>query len=180
VYAEAGCYAITQYLISSNKKQLPCAGEMSNGHHLYQLSPEVCKKTGVPVKMCTHLPSSSAGSPVYSGELAFINAIKILDGAKIAHDIILPLPKFTTTDLDKLGTKAVGENPAEGALVFPPSKVSNPGFFGDFWSELVEQGLNAALTGASDKISDAKSCDQVSGCKTQDKLTFDSNHSGGN
>jgi hypothetical protein len=109
-----------------------------------------------------------------------INAVKILDGDKIAHDIILPLPKFTTADLDKLGTKAVGENPAQGALVFPPSKVSNPGFFGDFWSPLVEQGLNGALTGTSDKISDAKACEQVSGCKTQDKLTHDSNHSGGN
>jgi hypothetical protein len=117
---------------------------------------------------------------VYSGELAFINAVKILDGEKIAHDIILPLPKFSTDDLDKLGTKAVGENPAEGALVFPPSRVSNPGFFGDFWSALVEQGLNAALSGTSDKISTAKPCDQVADCKTQDKLTFDSNHSGGN
>jgi ribose transport system substrate-binding protein len=180
VYAEAGCYAITQYLISSNKKTLPCAGEMSNGHHLYMLSPDVCKKTGVPASSCVNLRSSSAGSPVYSGELAFINAVKILDGTKVSHDIILPLPKFNTDDLAKLGEKAVGENPAEGALVFPPSKVSNPGFFGDFWSELVEQGLNAALTGASDKISTAKACADVQGCKEQDKLTFDKNHSGGN
>ncbi len=180
VYAEAGCYAITQYLISSNKKPLPCAGEMSNGHHLYMLSPDVCKKTGVPVSSCVSLRSSSAGSPVYSGELAFINSVKILEGQKVAHDTILPLPKYNTDDLAKLGEKAVGENPAQGALVFPPSKVSNPGFFGDFWSELVEQGINGALTGASDKISTAKTCAQVAGCKEQDKLVFDSNHSGGN
>ena len=44
VYAEAGCYAITQYLISSNKKPLPCAGEMSNGHHLYMLSAECARR----------------------------------------------------------------------------------------------------------------------------------------
>lgn len=180
VYAEAGCYAITQYLVSSGKKVLPCGGEMSNGHHLYMLSKNICEKAGVPVAQCIHLPSASAGSPVYSGELALINAVKILDGEKIAHDTILPLPYFTTDDLDKLGVKAVGDNPAKGALVFPPSKVSNPGFFGDFWNPLVEQGLNGALNGKPDKISDAKSCDQVEGCKTQDQLTFDKNHSGGN
>ncbi len=55
VYAEAGCYAITQYLISSNKKPLPCAGEMSNGHHLYMLSPDVCKKAGVPAEKCASI-----------------------------------------------------------------------------------------------------------------------------
>ena len=180
VYAEAGCYAITQYLISSNKQVLPCAGEMSNGHHLYMLSKDVCAKTSVPAASCVHLPSASAGSPVYSGELALINAVKILEGQKIAHDIILPLPYFTTDDLDAMGTKAVGTNPAQGALVFPPSAVSNPGFFGDFWNPLVEQGLHGALGGTADKISDAQSCDQVPGCKTQDKLTFDSTHAGGN
>lgn len=180
VFAEAGCYAITQYLVSSNKKALPCAGEMSNGHHLYMLSPDICKKVNIPVSQCIHLPSSSAGSPVYSGELALINSVKILDGGKVAHDTILPLPKFNTDDLDKLGVKAVGDNPAAGALVFPPSKVSNPGLFGDFWSPLVETGLNGALNGTADKISTAKPCEQVAGCKTQDKLTFDSTHAGGN
>ena len=180
IYAEAGCYAITQYLLSSGKQPLPCAGEMSNGHHLYMLSKDICQKANVDPNNCAHLPSSSAGSPVYSGELAFINAVKILEGQKIAHDTILPLPYFTTDDLDQLGVKAVGDNPAQGALVFPPSVVSNPGFFGDFWSPLVEQGVQAALTGKSDKISDAKPCDQVDGCKTQDKLSFDKQHSGGN
>lgn len=180
VFAEAGCYAITQYLLSSNKKPLPCAGEMSNGHHLYMLTPDVCKKAGIPTNQCVHLPSSSAGSPVYSGELALINSVRILDGTKVAHDTILPLPKFNTDDLDKMGGKAVGDNPAQGALVFPSSKVSNPGFFGDFWSPLVEAGVNGALNGTADKISTAKPCEQVTGCKTQDKLTFDSTHAGGN
>lgn len=180
VYAEAGCYAITQYRVSKNKAALPCAGEMSNGHHISMLSPSVCKQSGIPVAQCVHLRSSSAGSPVYSGEMALINAVRVLDGQKVAHDTILPLPKFNTDDLDKMGAKAIGDNPAKGALVFPPSKVSNPGFFGDFWSELVEQGLTGALNGSADKISTAKTCDQVAGCKTQDKLTFDSNHAGGN
>jgi ribose transport system substrate-binding protein len=180
VYAEAGCYAITQYLLSSGKQVLPCAGEMANGHHLYMLTPQTCQQTGIDPSLCVHLPSSSAGSPAYSGELAFINAVKLLEGQKIAHDTILPLPYYTTTDLDQKGASAIGDNPAKGALVFPPSVVSNPGFFGDFWSPLVEQGVHGALSGNSDKISGAQSCDQVSGCKTQDQLTFDKQHSGGN
>lgn len=180
VYAEAGCYAITQYLLSSGKKPLPCAGEMANGHHLYMLSPQLCQQVGIDPSNCVHLPSSSAGSPVYSGELALINAVKLLEGQKVAHDTILPLPYFTTVDLDKMGAQAVGDNPAKGALVFPPSVVPNPGFFGDFWNPLVEQGVHAGLSGASDKISDAKPCSDVQGCKTQDQLTFDKQHSGGN
>jgi len=180
VYAEAGCYAITQYLLSSGKQPLPCAGEFANGHHIYMLSPDVCSKMDIPTNQCIHLQSSSAGSPVYSGELAFINSVKILDGQKVAHDIILPLPQMNTSDLDKLGEKAVGTNPAKGAVVFPPSKVTNPGLFSDIWTPLVEQGIDAALAGKSDKISDAKSCSEVEGCKTQDKLIFDDNHSGGN
>jgi ribose transport system substrate-binding protein len=180
VYAEAGCYAITQYLISSGKQPLPCAGEFTNGHHLYMLTPQVCQQVGIDPSNCVHLPSSSSGSPAYSGELAFINAVKLLEGQKIPHDIILPLPHFTTTDLDKMGAQAVGDNPAKGAVVFPPTLVSNPGFFGDFWNPMVEQGVHGALSGTPDKISDAKSCDQVDGCKTQDQLSFDKQHSGGN
>ena len=170
VYAEAGCYAITQYLLSANKPTLPCAGEMSNGHHVYMLSKSL---GGV------DLPSSSAGSPVYSGELALIDAVKVLQGQKVSHDTILPLPEFDTADLAAKGSSAVGTNPAQGALVFEPNSVP-PGFFGDFWSPLVEQGLHGALTGTADKISSAQDCSAVAHCKTQDKLVIDSNHSGGN
>lgn len=177
VYAEAGCFAITEYLVSSGKTVLPCGGEMSNGHHLFMLSKDICAATNIPEDNCVGLRSASGGSPVYSGELAFINAVKILEGQNIAHNIILPLPFFTTDDLT---AASVGTNPAEGALVYPPSAVDNPGFFADFWSPLVEQGLTAAQTGNPEKISDAKSCAEVPGCKTTDTLTFDDLHSGGN
>ena len=168
VYAEAGCYAITQYLISIKHKILPCGGEFSNGHHLYMLSKAL---GGV------NLQSGSAGSPVQSGELAFIDAVKVLQGKKVAHDTILPLPQMTTQSLQAQGAKAVGTNPAKGALVFNGAP---PGMFADFWSPLVEQGLAANLRGISDKVSTAKDCSVVPGCKTQSKLKFDSNHSGGN
>ncbi|AXT86444.1 sugar ABC transporter substrate-binding protein [Aeromicrobium sp. A1-2] len=179
IFAQAGCYAITKYLNDGDKKVLPCAGEYSNGHHVQMLSPEVCKEVDIDPKECLHLPSISSGSPAYSGELAFINTVRLLDGEKVGRNTILPLPSFTTDDLDALGAKGVGDDPAKGALVFTPSKAS-PGMFGSFWSPLVEQGLLANLKGVSDKISDAKPCAEVEGCKTTDKLTFDDNHSGGN
>lgn len=179
IFAQAGCYAITKYLDDSGKKLLPCAGEYSNGHHVQMLSPQVCKQVSIDPKECLHLPSISSSSPAYSGELAFINSVRILEGQNVAHNTILPLPSFTTADLDALGAKAVGDDPAKGALVFDPAKAS-PGMFGSFWSPLVQQGLVANLTGASDKVSDAKPCVEVEGCKETTKLTFDKNHSGGN
>ncbi len=54
--------------------------------------------------------------------------------------------------------------------MFPPSKVNNPGFFGDFWNPLVEQGLDEVFNGTPDWTSSAKQGDQVIDWKTQDKL----------
>jgi ribose transport system substrate-binding protein len=165
VWAEVGCYAVTQYLLSQHKHILPCAGETTNGHRVYMLPK---KEGGV------GLPSVSIGSPTYSGELAFIDSVKILQGQKIPHDTILPLPVVTNKNLGHIGT-----NPAKGAHVFPPKMVP-PGFFTDIWTPLVDQGLHGALTGKSDKISTAQPCQKVSGCKLQAALKIDANHSGGN
>jgi hypothetical protein len=126
------------------------------------------------------LRSATAASAVYSGELAFINAIKVLEGEKVAKNIILPLPKFNTDDVNALGAKAVGLDPAtDGSLMLPPGTVKG-GFFDGYWSPLVEQGYKGALTGKSDKISTAVPCSKVPGCIERDELTFDDNHSGGN
>jgi ribose transport system substrate-binding protein len=165
VWAEVGCYAVTQYLLSQHKHILPCAGETTNGHRVYMLPK---KEGGV------GLPSISIGSPTYSGELAFINSVKILQGQTIPHDTILPLPVVTNTNLGHIGT-----NPEKGTNVFPPSMVP-PGFFTDIWTPLVDQGLQAALHAKSDKIYSAKPCQNVAGCKLQSSLIFDANHSGGN
>ena len=170
IYAEAGCGTIEEYLVSIKHAMLPCGGEFENGYHLDMLSKAL---GGLGVQ------GASAGSPVYSGELALIDAVKVLQHTKIAHDTILPLPHFNSADLAKLGAKAVGTNPAAGAVVFPAKKVV-PGMFGDFWSPLVEQGLQANLHGKSNKVSNAKSCAHVPGCKSQARLKFDANHSGGN
>jgi hypothetical protein len=62
-----------------------------------------------------------------------------------------------------------GTDPAQGANVYDAGAVS-PGFVASFWSPLVEQGLKAAQGGTPDKISDAKACADVPGCRTFDSL----------
>lgn len=160
IYAQAGCWAIEGYLKSLGKALLPCAGEFSNGHHVDMLPTSLGGE---------NLQSSSAGSPAYTGELDLIDAVKILKGQTVPHDIIVPLPHLTTATIDARGKKALGTNPAKGALVFPPSEVPG-GIFGDFWSPLVQQGLQAALTGKPDPISTPVPCSQVKGCIGQSGL----------
>ena len=179
VITETGCFSITQYLISSGKKPLPCAGETTNGHLMYMMSPEVCAQVGVPTGNCISLSSWGMASPVYTAELAFQNSVRILNGEKIAHNIIIPPVPVTTDTISALGTKAFGTNPAQGAVVFPPDQVPS-GYINAFWSPVVEQGLQAAIHGISDKISVAKNCSEVEGCQEKSGLTADPNHSGGN
>jgi ribose transport system substrate-binding protein len=171
IWAEAACYSITQYQLQHHTKPLPCAGETENGARRYMLPKS---KGGV------GLQGFSIGSPTYSGELAFINAVKILQGQKVAHDTILPLPIVTNANL-KIGTNPANSNVYPTSITFGGKNVTvNPGFFNDIWTPLVEQGLGGALTGKSNKVYSAKPCAQVPGCKQQSKLVFDKNHSGGN
>jgi ribose transport system substrate-binding protein len=168
IYAEAGCGTIETYLVSIKHALLPCAGEYENNTHLEYLSTAL---GGLGAQ------GSSAGSPVYSGELALIDAVQVLQGKKIAHDTILPLPRIDSAQVTALGAKAVGTNPTKGVVVFP-AKLVTPGMFGDFWTPLVEQGLQANLHGTSDKISTPLPCAKVPGCKSQSHLIVDATHPG--
>lgn len=165
IFAEAGCYAMTQWELSQNKTPLPCGGEFSNGHHLYMLP-----KSEGGISMA----SASAGSPAYSGELDFIDAVKILEGQKIPHNIILPVPEVETQQFAS-NPSLLGTNPAQGALAYSSSNKPNPGFFDDFWSPLVEEGLQGALHGAADQVSTPQSCGQVKGCIGAKALTYRAN-----
>lgn len=165
IFAEAGCYAITQWELSQNKTPLPCGGEFTNGHHLYMLPKS---EGGI------SLASASAGSPAYSGELDFIDAVKILEGQQVPHDIILPLPEVST-DQFASNPSMLGTNPAQGALAFAAKDEPNPGLFDDFWSPLVEEGLQGALHGAADKVSTPLTCAQVQGCVSQNALVYRAN-----
>jgi ribose transport system substrate-binding protein len=153
VLAETSCQAVENALIAQGHRLLPCAGESENQWRIMMLSPS---KGGKGVK------GVSVGGPAYTGELAFINAISILTGHKVAKDMEVPLPYVTSATLHP------GTNVAKGANVFPPSvglKVP-AGFFDDLWSPLVNEGVKAALTGRPDVISPIKPCGAVRGCIT--------------
>lgn len=153
VLAETSCQAVEAALQAHQMRLLPCAGESENQWREMMLPKS---EGGKGVK------GVSVGGPAYTGELAFINALSILDGHKVAKDMEVPLPYVVSSTLHP------GTNVARGANVFPPSthlKVPS-GFFDDLWSPLVNQGVKAALTGKPHRISKAKACSEVKGCIT--------------
>jgi ribose transport system substrate-binding protein len=157
VTAQVGCLGVAEQLESQDKPLLPCAGEASQGERLLMLPVSEGGKGNLGV---------SVSGPAYSGELALMNAVKILEGKKFKKNMLIPLP-LVTNDTLKPGT-----NVAEGANVYPPStgvKVP-PGFFDSFYSPLVTQGLQAALTGKPDTVSKPKECSEVPGCKEGDSV----------
>jgi ribose transport system substrate-binding protein len=159
VWAQAGCYSIVQYVVSTGKPPVPCAGEGANGDRLNML-PE--SEGGLSA------PGISASSTVYPGEVAFLNVMRLLQGEEVSPVTLLPVTPVTSEDL------VLGTNPAEGANVFPADLVP-PDFFAEIWSPLVGQGIQGALTGESDSISEPKPCSEVEGCTetTLEELDYD-------
>jgi ribose transport system substrate-binding protein len=157
VSAQVGCLAVAEYLLSQNKPLIPCAGEASQGHRLLMLP----KKEGG-----EDFRSISVSGPAYTGELALMNSVKILEGKKMQQNMLVPLP-LVTNETIKAGT-----NVAKGANVYPVSAGVSvpPGFFDSFYSPLVTQGLRAALSGLPDTVSKPKECSEVPGCKESDSV----------
>lgn len=157
VWGTFACESVHEVLTSQGKAPIPCAGGDTNAERLLLL-PKSQGGQG--------LDNISVAAPPYNGELAFMEAIDVLKGKKVAKDTVLPTDTVTKENA-KLGT-----NPAEGVTVFSPKLVS-PGFIDSVWSPLVGQGLTAAKTGKSDPISTPKPCSEVPGCKTYDSLNTD-------
>lgn len=157
VWGTFACDPVHQVLTSQGKLDIPCAGGDTNAERLLIL-PKAQGGQG--------RDNISVSAPPYNGELAFMLAVQVLQGKKVAKDTILPTDTVTADNVK------VGTNPAEGVNVFAEGTVS-AGFSASVWSPLVEQGLNAAKTGTSDKISDAKPCSELKGCLSYDKLTTD-------
>lgn len=154
VWGIFACASVDQVLTDRKAAPIPCAGGDTNGERSLIL-PAADGGKG--------LNNLSLSVPPYNGQLAFMNAVKLLAGEEVAKDTLLPT-EVVTKDTIKLGT-----DPAQGANVYDP-KATSPGFVASFWSPLVEQGLKAAQDGTPDKISDAKPCAEVPGCRTFDKL----------
>jgi ribose transport system substrate-binding protein len=159
IWAQAGCYSIIEYVASTGKPVIPCAGEGANGDRLNML-PESEGGRGV--------PGISASSTVFPGEVAFLNVMRLLQGEEVAPVTLIPVTAVTNEQL------VLGTNPADGANVFPSDLVP-PDFFAEIWSPLVSQGIQAALTGESDPISEPKLCSEVPDCTetTLDELGYD-------
>jgi ribose transport system substrate-binding protein len=164
VWGITGCSPVYQVLKAQGHALIPCAGGGTEAERMLMLPKSEGGQGSNNV---------SIGAPPYDGELAFIQAVQVLQGKHIPQDTIMP-----TVDLNPTTVK-LGTNPASGANVYPETKVT-PGFYDDFWSALVEQGLTAALTGKPDKVSTQKSCSQVPGCKQQAHLVINKTYPGGN
>jgi len=157
VLAETSCQAVEGVYQSQGKSLVPCAGESENAYRVMML-PKSQGGQG--------LQGVSVGGPAYTGELALMNAISVLNGAKTKHDMEVPLPEVTNANLK------AGKNVAQGDNVFPQSVglAVTPGFFDDLWSPLVNEGPQAAINGHPDVVSHAKSCADVPGCITGDSV----------
>jgi ribose transport system substrate-binding protein len=164
VWGITGCYPVYQVLKAQGHAMIPCAGGGTEAERMLMLPKS---------KGGQGLNNLSIGAPPFDGELAFIQAVQVLQGKHIPQDTIIG-----TIDLNGTTVK-LGTNPALGANVYPESMVT-PGFFDDFWSPLVEQGLTAALTGKPHKVSTAEPCAQVPGCRQQAHLVINKTYPGGN
>jgi len=150
LWMQAGCYTANSMQIESGKtpeQLLPCAGEGSNGGRIQMLpiGTEVEGASGTYTPMSA--PRISYASPPYSGALALKLAVKKLDGGEVDKLTVLPLPVVTAETI-KLCKEGTWQEMKDGCNAFPPSIVTNPGWFASIFSEETpEVGFNAALVG---------------------------------
>jgi len=149
VWLSFGCDQVYQVLQSKGKPMVFCTGGATNDERRMLLP----KSQGG-----LDAPMVSGSASVTPGEIGFILAIQKLQGKQVPKRVILPTPAHTVADLQ------VGTDPAKGANVYETPGVVPAGFWPDIWNPMAEQGLQAALTGKPDKVSDAKPCSEVSGC----------------
>lgn len=146
IWAQVGCYAITQLYLEHNYPLVPCAGEQTQGHLTYMLSKA---QGGV------DLPSVSYSATTFTGAVAFKNLVALLNGKKVPKTTYAqyrlvtnrPVSGLPTIPL-KLCTTGTAKELAAGCNVFASSLNVAPGFFTSFWSPQINLGLNAALTGS--------------------------------
>lgn len=145
IWAQVGCYAITQLYLQRHLKLVPCAGEQVEGHLLYMLPKS---QGGV------DLPSISYSATNFTGALAFKELVALLNGKKIPKHIYAqfrlitnrPEPGINAIPL-KICHTGTPQELRDGCDVFSPKLHVPPGFFTGIWSPEIGLGLHAALTG---------------------------------
>jgi ribose transport system substrate-binding protein len=162
--AQVGCWGATQKLLSMNKEMLPCAGDVSMGHLRMML-----KKGSTAGAI--GLPSVAGSETTFTGALAFLQAYNMLKGGDDAkeqrcHETIIDPIVYANEDLK------VGDDPKRIGNVYPEDHVPSvpPGFFANFYSPLVGQGLNASLSGTSDQLEKPVAPEKTGGDDTVDGI----------
>jgi ribose transport system substrate-binding protein len=153
--AQVGCWGATQKLQSLGKQTLPCAGDVSMGH-LRMMLPKSQGGIG--------LPSVAGSETTFTGALAFLQAYNMLKGGDAAkekrcHETIIDPIVYDNKQLK------VGDDPKRIGNVYSEEHVPSvpPGFFANFYSPLVGQGLNASLSGTSDPLGKPKAPEPTAG-----------------
>ncbi len=163
--AQVGCWGATEKLLSLGKKMLPCAGDVSTGH-LRMMLPKDSGENGA-----IGLPSVAGSETTFTGALAFMQAYNMLKGGEEAkkqrcHETIIDPIVYENKDLK------VGDDPKRIGNVYATDHVPSvpPGFFANFYSPLVGQGLNASLSGNSDQLAPPAEPEKTGGDATVDGI----------
>lgn len=164
--AQVGCWASWEKTIDLDREPLPCAGDVAMGH-LRMMLPEGTEG----VRSARGIPSLAGSESTFTGALAFLQAYNMLKGGDEAkeqrcHETIIDPIVYDNDDLK------VGDDPAKIGNVYPEDHSPSvpPGFFANFYSPLVGQGLNASLTGRPDPVQKPKQPEQVAGDDEVDGL----------
>jgi ribose transport system substrate-binding protein len=144
--AQVGCWGSTEKLLQLGKQMLPCAGDVAMGH-LRMMLPKGSTDGAI------GLPSVAGSETTFTGALAFLQAYTLATGGEEAkkercHETIIDPIVYENKDLK------VGDDPTRIGNVYPTDHVPSvpPGFFANFYSPLVGQGLNASLSGTPDPV----------------------------
>lgn len=150
LWLQVGCFTANSMQLEAGKtaeQLLPCAGEGSNGGRIQMLPADTEIEGAAAPYAPLGAPRISYASPPYSGALALKLAVKKLEGGEIDKLTVLPLP-VVTNETVKYCEEGTWQEMADGCNAFPPSLVSNPGWFASIYSaETPEVGLQGALVG---------------------------------
>ena len=150
LWMQVGCYTANAMQLEAGKtpeQLLPCAGEGANGGRIQMLPIDTEVEGAASPYAPLGAPRISYASPPDSGALALKLAVKKLDGGDVEKLTVLPLP-VVTNDTIKLCQEGTWQEMKDGCNAFPPSIVTNPGWFASIFSEETpEVGFSAALVG---------------------------------
>lgn len=146
IWAQVGCYSITQLYLERKLPLVPCAGEQTEGHLLYML-PKSQGGAG--------LQSVSYSATNFTGAVGLRVLDGLLNGKQFPHKIYAqfrlitnePEPGVDAIPL-KVCQQGTPQELASGCDVFAPSLGVASGFFTGIWSPEIGLGLQSAKTGS--------------------------------